>query len=129
MDKSEAIKHLKQAKRKMPQLKKLHHDDQIFVLWRDKVRNIIKTALDSDDYSTFSSQGPWKMRGIFQDSDYQQEYLEKLKGYETALKSIIQKYKMLGIETKPTATAEQPKAPEDFEEKKPPIGFRLPHKE
>jgi len=101
MDKNKAIKLLKQALSEIPHLRELHYDDQGFTLWRDKVREIIKAALDSDDLGRFSV-GSWKIRGIFPDDAYQREYLdEHLPKYETALKSIIQKYEILGIEEKP----------------------------
>jgi len=102
MDKNKAIKLLKQALSEIPHLRELHYDDQEFTLWHDKVREIIKAALDSDDLGRFSV-GSWKIRGIFPDDAYQREYLdEHLPKYETALKSIIQKYEILGIEEKPS---------------------------
>jgi len=70
------------------------------------VREIIKVALDSDDLRRFSVRS-WKIRGIFLDDTYQREYLdEHLPKYETALKSVIQKYEILGTEAKPTEIAE-----------------------
>ena len=106
MDKNKAIKLLKQALSEIPHLRELHYDDQEFTLWHDKVREIIKAALDSDDLGRFSV-GSWKIRGIFPDDAYQREYLdEHLPKYETALKSIIQKYEILGIEEKPVAPTE-----------------------
>ena len=126
MDKAKAIELLKQALTEIPLLRKQRYDSEAFRLWHDKVRDIIKAALDSDDLARFSV-GSGKIRGIFEYDDYQREYLEEhLPKYETALKSIIQKYEILGVETEP-AIEEPPKAPEGKE--KPPIGFKPPHKE
>ena len=105
LDKSKAIEMLKQCLEEIPQLRELHYDNQKFNLWRDKVRDIIKAALDSDDLARFSV-GSWKIRGIFADDVYQREYLEEhLPKYETGLKSIIQKYELLEIEAEPSAVA------------------------
>ena len=113
MDKTKAIELLKQELTKIPQLRQLHYDDQQYKLWRDKVETIIQASLESEDAKRFSSSiGSVKMRGFFSDGVYQQEYLEKLDKYETSLKSIIQKYEILGIpETSEstTALADKPK--------------------
>lgn len=119
MDRSKAIELLREALNEIPRLRELHHerDEQEFELWRDKVQNIIKAALDPDDLKRFSSRRPVHVRGWFSDDVYQKDYLDKLTDYETALKSIIQKYEILGVEAKASATTEPPKAPEDYEKK------------
>jgi hypothetical protein len=119
MDKSKAIELLKQALGEIPHLRELHYerDKQEFELWRDKVQNIIKAALGPDDLKRFSSRRPVHVRGWFPDDVYQQDYLDKLTDYETALKSIIQKYEILGVETESAAKTEPPKSPEDYEKK------------
>ena len=115
MDKSKAIDLLKQQLNEIPQLRELHHDNQKFRLWHNKVRDILKAALDTDDLKTFSSRQSILVGGIFKDDVYQKNYLDRLTDYETALRSIIQKYEILGIEEKPaTGPAE---ATEDYEEK------------
>ena len=99
MDKGKAIELLKQCLNEAPQLRKLHHDNQEFTLWLDKIKNIIKAALTHDDLKRFSSSQPILMKGFsFADSYYQENYLARLTDYEIALKSILQKYEMLGIE-------------------------------
>jgi len=111
MDKIKAIELLKQALNEIPVLRELQRDNQKFELWQDRIRNIIKAALDSDDLKRFSFARPIPMKGLHPNGIYQQYYLDKLTGYETALKSIIDKYEMLGIEEKPvTVTGLPPKA-------------------
>ena len=99
MNKSEAIKLLEQALTEIPRLKKLHHDNQEFKLWQDKVLDIIKAGLDANDESRFL-RGTIHVVGHWtSDEDYQEHYLEKLENRETALKSIIQKYEITGMDT------------------------------
>lgn len=112
MDKEKALELLKQALTEMPSLKELRYDNQKFKLWRDKVTDIIKAVLDQDDFGKFT--GAWRgghIWGMFPENVYQQDYLDNLESYETALKSILQKYEILGTETKPATTVElQPRA-------------------
>jgi len=108
MDKKKAIELLKQALNEIPSLKELHYDNQEFKLWRSKISDIIKAGLDKDDYNKYTSASPSVIliRGMFPDNRYQQEYVENLTRYETAIKSIIQKYDILGVEEKPTEKKE-----------------------
>ncbi len=104
MDKSEAIELLKQALTEIPQLKHIHHDNQQFILWHDKVRYIIMAAFDTEDVKRFSSWQSIHLKGLFSDDVYQQDYLKRIQDYETALKSIIQKHELLGMEENPAQT-------------------------
>jgi len=99
MEKNKAIELLKQALNEIPQLSELHHDNQDFVLWHDRVQNIIKATLDSDDLKRFASHRSVHIKGIFPDYVYQNDYIDRLTDYETALKSIIEKFETFGIET------------------------------
>ncbi len=100
MDKSEAMEKLKEELDKIPTLREEHYDNQDFKLWRHKVETIIKAALDPDDLKTFSSARPssFPMRGVATENSFKEHYQKELTSYETALKSIIQKYEMLGVE-------------------------------
>ena len=100
MEKSEAIELLKQALDDIPNLRELQYDNREFELWRDRVRNILKATLMEDDVQRFASRRPIKIRGVFSNDVYQGEYLERVADYETALKSIIEKYEMLGFKSK-----------------------------
>jgi hypothetical protein len=110
MDKKEAIAFLKQSLSEMPELAKLPYDNQEFKLWRHKVETVIKKALDSDDYDTFSSARPslGHLRGMFPDSVYQDDYVKELESYNTALIAIIQKYELFGVEEKHSILPEAP---------------------
>lgn len=111
MDKSKAIELLKQCLNEVPQLRKLHHDNQEFKLWLDKVRNIIKAALTPDDFTRFSSSQPILLKDFsIADSYYQKNYLARLTDYETALKSILEKYEILGVEEKPVVIEVPPES-------------------
>jgi hypothetical protein len=104
MDQRRAIELLRQALKEIPHLKELHHNDQEVKLWYDKVLDIIIAGLDTSDWMKFLSYGEATSVDIrsLSDSALQRHYLERLEGYETALKSIIQKYEILG-ETVPTS--------------------------
>jgi hypothetical protein len=105
MDKGKALELLKQALTQVPHLKKLRHGNQDFKLWRDKARDIIQVAFP-DDFTRFSS---WRSTPyVGSDDEFQEAYIGQLTNYETALKSIIQKYELLGIEIKPAAEVELP---------------------
>jgi len=116
MNKGKATELLKQCLNEVPQLRKLYHDNQEFTLWLDKIKNIIKAALTHDDLKRFSSSQPILLKSFsFADSYYQENYLARLTDYEIALKSILQKYEMLGIEEKPaTITITPPKSPAEI---------------
>ncbi|MBA7571314.1 MAG: hypothetical protein GH159_03930 [Dehalococcoidia bacterium] len=106
MDKKEAIELLEKALTEAPQLRELRHGNRKFTLWYDKVRNIIKAALDREDLERFSSWRAVHTAGMFSDEVYQEDYLGRLEDYETALESIIEKYKLLGFATKSSAMPE-----------------------
>jgi len=100
MERGKAIKLLKQALTEVPHLKELHHGNQECKLWHDKVLDIIKAGLDADDVSRFLASMVIHVVGHWTSDDvYQEHYLEKLENCETALKSIIQKYEITGMDT------------------------------
>ena len=96
MEKNKALKLLKEYLPQTTQLKYLHYDNPEFFLWRDKVSDVLEASfgLQSKEYERFS-----RARLItFGGSNPQQDYLTELGMNETALKSIIQKYEILGNE-------------------------------
>lgn len=105
MDKKEAIEFLKEALSKIPYLRGKRYDNQEFKLWRNRVGTIIKNVLDEDDHDTFESVQPLDFLDDIGIEDIGQslDYPKKLKDYETALQSIIEKYKLLGFATKSSA--------------------------
>jgi hypothetical protein len=110
MNKEEAISFLKQSLSEIPKLAKLSYDNQEFKLWCHKVETVIKKTLDSDDYDTFGSVQPLDYLDDLGIENIEQliDYPKKLKDYETALKSIIQKYEILGFDIKPSPLPEIP---------------------
>ena len=105
IDEGRAIELLKQALSEMPHLKELRYDDQEFILWFDKVRDIIQAGLDENDRQTFPSSRKVTITtsgALPSDDDFQRYYLIMLNHCETALRSIIQKHEILG-ETVPTS--------------------------
>jgi len=114
MKQSEAIEILKQELLKIPHLRQLAPDNQEFKLWRDKILNVIDAALDARDRDRFSVAVPIRIdwgwvskKGLAQD---RADYLEDLSNCETALKSIIQKYELLGEDVVPPRVEENKKA-------------------
>ena len=118
MDKGKAIELLKQCLDEVPKLRELHYDNQEFKLWLHKVETIIKNGLDDDDFNTFSSvQDKYFLDDIGMGSLEQEiDYLERLQDCEAALKSIIQKYELLGVEEKPTPIGKSEEVSKDGEE-------------
>jgi uncharacterized protein (TIGR02391 family) len=111
MDKSKAIELLRQALNEIPHLKELRYDDQEFTLWFDKVRDIIQAGLDEVDRQRFPSSRKVTITtsgDLPSDDDLQNLYLIMLNNCETALKSIIQKCEVVGLEGEPTIAAEPP---------------------
>ena len=110
MKKSEAIEHLNQELAKIPHLRQLAPGNQEFQLWRSKLLDVIKATLDQDDYYCFSRSVPirldWSWASGNNPAKDREQYLEDLDNYDTALKSIIQKYETLGPETAQSTVAE-----------------------
>lgn len=106
MDKRRAIELLKQALIEIPHLRELHHGNQELELWFNRVRDVIKAGLDEDDQERFPSSRKVTITGRPSDDDFQKWYLNDLEIYETRLKSIIQKYEIVGFEDKPATAAE-----------------------
>ena len=101
MDKKKAIELLKQALAEIPHLKKLRYGNQKYRLWFSKVRVILEDTFggNSRECKVFSSSRPqaYIKMSVIPDSFYQDKYTANLTSHETALKSIIQKYKILGM--------------------------------
>jgi predicted nucleotide-binding protein len=112
IDEKRAIELLKQALREIPHLKGLRYDNQEFILWFDKVQDIIQAGLDENDRQRFPSSRKATITtsgDLPSDADFQRLHLSRLDDYETALQSIVQKYEMVGLQEEPTIEAEPPK--------------------
>jgi len=100
MDRERAVELLKECLAEIPRLKELHHDNQEYELWCDKVSDIIKAGLDADDIGRFLAG--WQLLLVgprTPDGDLQKHYLENVNRSETNLKSIIQKCEIIGMGT------------------------------
>jgi len=102
MDKKRAIELLKQAVDEIPHLKTLHYQNDEIKLWLDKVGNMLRAGLKPEDYSKYWPvfQALEILKGVYEDNIYQEEYLKKVTNYEIALKSILLKYEVVGMEGK-----------------------------
>ena len=112
IDEKRAIELLKEALSEIPHLKELRYDNQEFILWFDKVRDIIQVGLDENDRQRFPSSRKVTITtsgDLPSDDDFQRLHLIMLERYETVLQSIIQKYEMVGLEGEPAIAAEPPK--------------------
>jgi len=111
LNEGRAIELLRRALSEIPHLKELRYDNREFILWFDKVRDIIQAGLDENDRQRFPSSrkvtittsGP-----LPSDDDFQRLHLVMLDNYETALQSIIQKHEMLQLEGESAIAAEPP---------------------
>jgi hypothetical protein len=117
MDKKRAFVILQQKFEEIPNLKKLSYDNRDFKLWRSDVMNVIKAAFDDNDYYEFyyADHGKFKdeeLVGLFPDNFKQESYIENITNLETALLSIINKYKLIGIEGSSNAILPESVIPE-----------------
>jgi uncharacterized protein (TIGR02391 family) len=73
-----------------------------FELWRNKVLDILEAGFGkkSTEFDRFAT-AVTSYHSFYTEQQQKEEYDRRLILYETALKSIIQKYKLLGIEEKP----------------------------
>jgi len=119
IDKREVIEFLKQYLSDIPRLAKLDLDNEEYPLWYSKIRDIIEAVFgrDSSEYQDFVRcdwQAPMRRMRMLEGL-HRNDYISNLKRIRVALKGIIQKYEILGIEEKPaTGPAE---AAEDYAEK------------
>ena len=110
MDKKQAIESLKQALTEIPNLKELDYDNEYFQLWFDKVKQVISSALGKNDLNTFiSTDLPIPViDSLTPPTVRQNHYIKRLGAYEVNIKKIIQKYELLGFDTKPSTMPETP---------------------
>jgi len=117
MEKGKALELLKEATNEIPRLVTLNWDNQEFKLWRDKILDILEVSFghNSTEYERFSQAFPRSKRAGGQE----EYYLKELEMRETALKSIIQKHEILGLETRQSIEV----LPEEIFREVPPKAF------
>lgn len=100
MEKKRAVELLIQEVDKIPYLKTLPSSNDEFRLWLKNVENIINKGLEPEDKNKYqeASQFLTYLRGVHEEDLIQQDYIDEIVRYEIALKSILQKYEILGIE-------------------------------
>ena len=112
MDKREAIEFLRQCLNEITRLSELKFDNNEYLLFHRSIRDVLIAVfrLPSIEYNDFSSCGQFLPVKVLErgDSINQKSYIKNLKCIETALKSIIRKYEILGFETKPSVIKELP---------------------
>lgn len=98
MERKRAVELLIQEVDKIPHLKTLPHNNDEFRLWLKNVGNIVNEALDPDDRSKYhdASQFLSFIRSPHEEDLKQKDYINEIVRYEIVLKSIIQKYEILG---------------------------------
>lgn len=108
MDIGKALKLLAECLSETGHLKTLSYKSEDGRLWMNKVEVILKAAFgkDSEEYKELES--PYVKVRSFDEGDRQEDYLSDLNLYGEAIKKIIQKYELLGVEVKPAATVELP---------------------
>ncbi len=109
MNKGKAIELLKQCLDEVTHLRTLSLGNQEFDLWHNKVLDILEVTFDksSSEYERFA-RALRSTHFAYTDAERQIEFNRRLGEYETALKSIIDKYELLGFEVKPATMAGQP---------------------
>jgi predicted nucleotide-binding protein len=113
MDKIKALKLLEQYVNEVPLLRSLPENSQDYKLWVAKITDIVHAGLEPEDENTFvSAQYEDNIIHVYNPGtrNLQTHYQENITEKETALKAIIQKYKLLGVEEKAIIIQQPPKA-------------------
>ncbi len=97
METKRAVELLIQEVEKIPYLKTLPFSNDEFRLWLKNVENIINTGLEQEDKQEFQEASQFLRYIRYEDDLKQQDYIDEIIRYEIALKSIIQRYEILGI--------------------------------
>jgi len=108
MEKKRALGLLREWLDEIPDLKAKNYDNQEFKLWVSKLTDTIKASLDKDDYNKFIGAWPhYHLTGDAPPSAHQERYQKEINLRDTAIKEIIQKYEILGIEPTESNTENQ----------------------
>jgi uncharacterized protein (TIGR02391 family) len=110
MNKKEAIEFLKAKLSELGDLETLPYNNNEYPLWHRVIAGVLREVFgnNSHEYRSFAEAFP-HVSHIGEDK--QKKYREELQMRETAILSIIQVHELVGIDTKPSATAE----PKDME--------------
>jgi uncharacterized protein (TIGR02391 family) len=97
MDKKRAIEILAMYVDEIPHLKTLRYGNDEFKLWLKKVADIITAGFEPEDQNKYQEASGFLRYIRYEDELKQQDYVDEITRYEIALKSIIQRYQILGI--------------------------------
>ncbi len=117
MEKKTAVELLIQEVDKIPYLKTLPYDNDEFRLWLKNVENIINKGLEAEDKNKYREASQFLTYIRYEEDLKQQDYINEIVRYEIALKSIVQRYEILGISQKPTEKTDRQRAIELLEQK------------
>jgi len=103
MERGKAIQILKEELEKIPDLRRLPPNNEEFKLWLGRVSDVIDAALDSRDKTQFFTAVPiridWSWASGGKPAHDRAQYDEDLTKYGTALKAIIQRHEITGMDT------------------------------
>jgi uncharacterized protein (TIGR02391 family) len=103
MERGKAIQILKKELEKIPDLRRLPPGNEEFKLWHGRVSDVIDAALDSRDKTRFFRAVPLRIDWSWASGETpvqdRAQYDGDLTEYETALKLIIQRYEINGMNT------------------------------
>jgi uncharacterized protein (TIGR02391 family) len=103
MERGKAIQILKKELEKIPDLRRLPPGNEEFKLWHGRVSDVIDAALDSRDKTRFFRAVPLRIDWSWASSETpvqdRAQYDGDLTEYDTALKLIIQRYEISGMNT------------------------------
>ncbi len=103
MDKKEAIEFLKKKAKEIPVLKEISYNNQSVIKWRNSIEDVLEVVFgrDSTEYTRFFKTriDPKTSHGMNR-LEKQKRYMRQLTERDTALQSIINKWKILGLDGK-----------------------------
>jgi len=107
MDKQEAIRFLKRSIGEITRLARLHHANVEYPVWHNRVAAVLEEAFghDSSEYQSFTGAYSTASFGA---GTMQALYRKLLRKKYADIRSIILRYELAGVETKPVAEAELP---------------------
>lgn len=114
MEISKALELLREYLGELEHLRTLHYGNEERWLWKNKVDVVLEAAFGKLSYEYYKLNPPIVIsEDGFIEEARPTKYLENLKQYETGIKQILDKYKILGVRTKSATLAEPAKASEE----------------
>lgn len=107
MDIQRAIELLKQKSQEAIYVASLNYNNNEYIPWRRNIEDILEAAfgVNSTEYKRIANRQPSLTKGT--SAQWQRAYKDLVHRIQLEINSIIQKYQILGIETKPAKKTEQ----------------------